>query len=208
LVHHVEQQIQVAAPFRGFFQGLLYSAAFGTYVKGGIATGEVATERGAALTSLHFGNATHEEVLGQLGFTPDVEAGRGVEYMAIRPGREGLGALPVFNADAKEAVVGLTAVADDELAEFAGEVGVAGVEVERFFEELADVRVGGGGGSGDDPGKFRAVGGDNAFAIGEGVKFFPSGSGFGRIPSSGQGFQCDTTGEADPGLGKIAAVAL
>lgn len=174
-VRHAEKKIEVEASSWRLLQRLLDAATFGALVQRGVAAGEIAPKRRAPLTFLHFGNAAHEKKLRQFRFAADIEARRRVEDMSIRPDRRGLGAQSIFEADPKEAVVGLPAVANHEIAQFARQIGVVRVEIQRFLEELADVGVRSGDGDGNDLGDFRSLRGGNMVVIYGLPHLFPSG---------------------------------
>ena len=85
--------------------------------------------------------------------------------VSVRARKRGRQWLAVFSPDEEKAVVGLATVADQQFAEFAGEVGVVGVEIERFLEKLANIRIDACNCTGNNIVQFSSVVANNALQI-------------------------------------------
>src|SRR5580704_13908259 len=128
--------------------------------------------------------------------------------MTVCPKGQGLGWRSVFDADAKEAVVGLAAVSNYEFSELARKICVVGIKVERLLKELPDIRVRFGNGGGDDLGYLRSLRSGHDIAVGWEPKIAPAGNQIRRIPGAGDVLGPDAMGDSHPCTAETVALFL
>lgn len=148
--HHAEQQVQIDSARPVAIELRAHRLAFGAVEQRRVTAGERRAERRAALALLHFRDATHQQVVGQLPFPAHVEPRGPVQRMAIRTHLHMPRGSIELRPNPNQPVIRSSPVPDHENAELLGEVLIVGVEPERLIGDNQGKRL-------SDAGKARST---------------------------------------------------